>query len=53
MIERKVSDSMTRHMTMGLGHIISSKFNITQGLLGEGFWDVYVNTRVPLITWVV
>ena len=29
LIERKASDSMTQHMTMGLGRITSSKFNRT------------------------
>ena len=36
-IERKSSDFMTQHMTMGLGHIQSSKFNITQDILCGGF----------------
>ena len=36
MIERKARYSMNEHMTIGLGHITSSKFNISQGLLCGG-----------------
>jgi len=39
MMEKKASDSMTQHVTLGLKNIISSKFNKTLGPLYEGIWS--------------